>query len=172
MKRGQFWYADFMIAVVILMVIGLLFATSIIDITSRNEVIKELILEASDISTSLMSEGYGTQEDWKNGIGTVGFVTNYHFDRDKFYNFLGLDYDIQKFMLGTIKNVWIYLADKDGIIIESNKAKAGVTSLNEIDADNLVHIKRFVFCNEDIELCGEDEDGKGDIFILGVVVWN
>ena len=76
MKRGQFWYGDFLVAVIILMIIGTLFVSSIMDITSRNEIIKDLILEASDISSTLMSEGYMTENEWQDGIGTIGFFTN------------------------------------------------------------------------------------------------
>ena len=172
MKRGQFWYGDFLVAVLILMIIGMLFVTSIRDITSRNEVLKELILEASDISSTLMSEGYGTMADWNNLIGTVGLVTNYKLDKNKFYNFLNLDYNKQKVMLGTLNNVFIYLADRNGDIVpyhdNSDKISEAlgypINSVSDIKSKNLVHIKRFIFYDE-------DGDGKGDIYTLGVVVW-
>jgi len=171
MRRGQFWYGDFLVAVLILMIIGMLFVTSIRDITSRNEVLKELILEASDISSGLMTEGYGTQENWNNGIGTIGLITGYKLDYNKLINFLELrDYNQQRVMLGTLNNVWIYLQRRDGTIADSNKDKINdalgytINSVSDINAKNLVHIKRFVFYDE-------DEDGKGDIYTLGVVVW-
>lgn len=174
MKKAQFWYGDFLVAVLILMIIGMLFVTSIRDITSRNEVLKDLILEASDISSVLMSEGYGTGDDWKEdiGIGTIGLITNNKFDTDKFDNFLELGYNKQRVMLGTMNNIWIYLVDKDGNIISNSRQvefglglpPSSLNSINDIKANNLVHIKRFIFYDE-------DSDGKGDIYTLGVVVW-
>ena len=167
MKKGQFWYGDFLVAVLILMIIGFLFVASIRDISSRNEVLKDLIIDASEISSTLMSEGTGDQDDWNNLIGTVGLITDYKLDRTKFTNFLGLrNYDTQKSMLGTFNNVWVYLLDRDGNIIDHNgdKIQEGlgleeeIEKVQDINANNLVHIKRFVFYN-------------GDIHTLGVVVW-
>ena len=168
MKKAQFWYGDFLVAVLILMIIGMLFVTSIKDITPRNEILKELILEASDISSTLMSEGYGTINDWNNGMGTIGLITNYKLDIGKLGNFLNLDYNNQRAMLGTINNVWIYLADRNGDIVgnydNSDKIGIQINSVSDIPAKNLVHIKRFVFWE------GDDEN-PSDIYILGVVIW-
>ena len=155
MKKAQFWYGDFLVAVLILMIIGFLFVSSIKDITSRNEIIKELIIEASDISSVLMSEGYGDVDDWQNGIGTIGFMTDGRFDILKFYDFISLE-DKQRVMLGTYRNVWIYLQDRNGNIIDSNRLQIG--SVNDINSNNLVHVKRFVFY-------------ENDIHVFGVVVW-
>lgn len=172
-KRGQFWYADFMVAVLIMMVIGLLFVATIRDLTSRNEIIKELVLDASDISTVLLSEGSGDRFDWGLGKGTVGLLTDYKFDINKMDNLNTLNYNQQKIMFGTFNNIWIYLSDKQGNIKESNNLNIqrelnffinDISDLGE-HADNIVHIKRFVFYDE-------NQDGKGDIHILGVVVWN
>ena len=139
------------------------------DITSRNEIIKDLILEASDISSTLMSEGYMTENEWQDGIGTIGFFTNGRFDITKFNTFLNRlqEYDDQKYMLGTTNNLWIYLQKRgvrgvDGELIKgeillSNRGNS-FSIEEDINANNLVHIKRFVFHN-------------GDIYILGVVVW-
>src|SRR3989344_7725692 len=162
MKKAQFWYGDFLVAVMILMIIGMLFVVSIRDLTSRNEILKDLTLEASDISSILMTEGYGTLEDWRNSIGTVGFITDNKFDSAKFNSFLSLSDEQQRVMLGTYNNVWIYLADRNGGIVLLHNLN--YISINEINADNMVHIKRFVFYDE-------DNDGKGDIYILGVVVF-
>src|SRR3989344_2981740 len=163
MKRAQFWYADFLIAVLILMIIGMLFVVSIKDLTSRNEILKDLTLEASDISSVLMTEGHGSLDDWNNGIGTIGFITEDKFDMNKFSNFLDIkNEEQQRYMLGTYSKVWIYLADKNGEI--GIRHNLEYYSINEINADNMVHIKRFVFYDE-------DGDGKGDIYTLGVVVF-
>ena len=165
-RRGQFWYGDFLVAVVILMIIGVLFVTSIRDLTTRNEIIKELILDASDISSTVMSEGYGTKEDWENFIGTIGFVKDYRFNTTKFgTDFRGISYQNQKAMLGTFNNVWIYLQNRDGLIIQSSSND--YTKLDDIEADNIVSIKRFVFCNQGVGIC----EGHGDLYVLGVVVW-
>ncbi len=162
MRRAQFWYGDFLIAVVILMIIGMLFVVSIRDLTSRNEILKDLTLEASDISSVLMTEGHGSLEDWENSIGIVGFITDNKFDSEKFGQFLSIGDEQQRVMLGTYNNVWIYLADRSGEI--GLRHNLNYISINEIDADNMVHIKRFVFYDE-------DADGKGDIYTLGVVVF-
>jgi len=162
MKKAQFWYGDFLIAVLILMVIGVLFVSSIIDLTSRNEILKDLTLEASDISSILMTEGYGTLEDWRNNTGTIGFIADNKFDDEKFDQFLSLRKERQRSMFGTYNNVWIYLADRNGEI--GLRHNLNYISINEINADNMVHIKRFIFYDD-------NDDGKGDIYILGVVVF-
>jgi len=159
-RKAQFWYGDFLVAVLILMIIGMLFVTSIRDITSRNEVLKELILEASDISSGLMTEGSGTENEWLNGIGTIGILTNNKLDKIKFDSFSSTN---QRYMLGTINNVWVYVQNREGDIV-LNSLTGEINSVSDINAKNLVHIKRFVFYDE-------DEDGKGDIYTLGVVVW-
>ena len=175
MKKAQFWYGDFLIAVLILMVIGVLFVSSITDLTSRNEILKDLTLEASDISSVLMTEGSGSSIDWQNRIGTVGFMANNKFDSAKFDDFLSLSYEKQKYMLGTFNNIGIYLKNRNNNIVLNNfeSIEDGLSldenSLQSVDdisriSNNLVHIKRFVFYDE-------NNDGKGDIYILGVVVF-
>ena len=166
MKRGQFWYGDFLVAVLILMIIGVLFVTSITDITSRNEILKELILEASDISSTLMSEGNNI-EGWDDEPpqGTAGFITSNNFDADKFEVFAQLSNANQRVMLGTRNNVWIYLSDREGDI-KKESSNGEYSSLGDITSKNLVHIKRFVFYDED-----EAGPVKGDIYTLGVVLW-
>ncbi len=157
-KKAQFWYGDFLIAVLILIVIGLLFVVSMRDITSRNEVLKDLIMDASDISSTLMGEGYGMDE-WDENQGAIGLITDYEFDNNKWESFSGpegLEENQQRVMLGTLNNVWIYLKSRDGVIIKTNLED--VESIENIEADNLVHIQRFVFY-------------EGDIYTLGVVVW-
>tara|TARA_Y100000034_G_scaffold88501_1_gene106239 strand:+ start:550 stop:1038 length:489 start_codon:yes stop_codon:yes gene_type:complete len=161
MKRGQFWYGDFLVAVLILMIIGFLFVNSIRDITTRNEIIKELILDASDISSTLMSEGYGSQNNWLNNEGTVGFVKDYRFNTTRLEHFATFNLNLKKSLLGTFNNVWIYLQERDGEIILSSDI--AYHSIDDIDADNLVSIKRFIFCSQGI--C------EGDMYTLGVVVW-
>src|SRR3989344_9174211 len=147
MKKAQFLYGDFLVAVMILMIIGMLFVVSIRDLTSRNEILKDLTLESSDISSVLMTEGRGSLGDWSNGIGTIGFITDNKFDSAKFDQFLSLSDERQRAMLGTYNNVWIYLADRDGEI--GWRHNLNYISINEINADNMVHIKRFVFYDED-----------------------
>ncbi len=156
MRRAQFWYGDFLVAVLILMIIGVLFVASIRDLTSRNEILKDLTIEASDISSVLMSEGTDPLE-WQNDIGTIGLMTDNKFDYDKFNQFLNLGNEKQNSMLGTYNKVWVYLEDRNGDINVGDE-NLGYDSINDVDSSNLVHIKRFVFYN-------------GDIYTLGVVVF-
>jgi len=172
MKKAQFWYADFLVAVMILMIIGVLFVYSIKDLTSRNEILKDLILEASDISSVLMSEGYLVIGDpyetynWDVLEGTVGFMTNNKFDIEKFDMFNLLGSEKQRYMLGTFNNVWIYMADSSGDV-KFYIPNDGYASINDIDSNNLVHIKRFVFYDN----TPDNDETKGEIYILGVVVF-
>ena len=162
MKKAQFWYGDFLVAVMILMIIGMLFVVSIRDLTSRNEILKDLTLEASDISSILMAEGYGTPDEWSEGIGTIGFIANNKFDEAKFNSFNELSFAKQRAMLGTYNKVWVYIEDRNGEIGDLHNLE--YTSINEINTNNLVHLKRFIFYDD-------NDDGKGDIYILGVVVF-
>ena len=107
-----------------------------------------------------MTEGSGTENEWLNGIGTIGILTNNKLDKIKFDSFSSTN---QRYMLGTINNVWVYVQNREGDIV-LNSLTGEINSVSDINAKNLVHIKRFVFYDE-------DEDGKGDIHTLGVVVW-
>ena len=58
MKRGQFWYSDFVIGFSILAIIGLLFVSAMVDISLRNQDTRDIFGEIISISNNLRSSSY------------------------------------------------------------------------------------------------------------------
>ena len=56
MKRAQFWYGDFLFAVLILIIIGFLFVYAMLDLSNKNNNFDVLIDEAVSISNILLCE--------------------------------------------------------------------------------------------------------------------
>jgi len=57
-KRGQFWYGDFMIAMLVMIVIGIIFANTIVDIPQRENNLDAMIDDGVNIANFLLSDGY------------------------------------------------------------------------------------------------------------------
>src|SRR3989338_8430186 len=80
-KKAQFWYADFLIAILILVAVSFLFIKNITDLNSKQDKLQSITNDAIAISSFLMSEGYcptnDCLNDWGdpfNKDGRIGFV--------------------------------------------------------------------------------------------------
>ena len=181
MKRGQFWYNDFILAFSILAVIGLIFVASMLDITSRNEDIEDLYDEAISLSSNLMSSGSNVL-GWGGLEGNVGIVDNSKVSLVKLQAFDSIssieeDYNtIAKPLMGVVNDFAFYFVGKDGDVISyfnfnggySGNGYFGNPSFNGIEnleADNIVIFTRFVYLDA-------SDNGNGEIMRMVVVTWN
>ena len=117
MKKAQFWYADFLLAILILVTISFLFIRNITDLNFKQDKLQDIANDGVSISNSFMSEGYcpsnNCMNDWGSISGRIGFVKQGRVIQYKLTNLTDLTstnkgYDISKFLLGT-KNVSLRL---------------------------------------------------------------
>lgn len=184
MKRGQFWYTDYLIGLLVFMIIGVLFFRTFVDISSSNAIMEELVETGVTISNSLMGEGY-LHDQWINSQGRIGFVDNAKLNitsYDLFKNLVstgssGEGYATSKYLIGTKYDYITYFEDVDGNPIQNNKldilGKDGINSLDDIsNANAIVKFVRFVWVDEYEQPWYPDENmGKGRILRMVVMVW-
>ena len=150
-KRGQFWYGDFMIAMLVIIVIGIIFANTIVDIPQRESNLDNMIDDGVNIANSLLSEGYD-MPNWRNGNGRIGINTDSKIDVNKLDTFSSLvdtnrGYLISKFLFGTDYDYVFYFEDKDGNIV-NERSYGGVArseDLEIVSALNMFRMIRIVF---------------------------
>ena len=171
LKRGQFWYGDFMVAMLVVIVLGIIFANSIVDIPQRESNLDKISDDGFTIANSLLSEGYD-MPNWKNSNGRIGIVTNGKIDADKLNEFVSLTgtsrgYLISQFLFGTNYQYAFYFEDNEGAIV-NQRAYGGVAKkedLDIIDSENIFRIVRVVYLDN-------NKDGKGEIVRMHLVVWD
>ncbi len=170
-KRGQFWYGDFMIAMLVIIVIGIIFANSIVDIPERESDLDNMLDDGFNIANSLLSEGYDIA-NWRNGNGRIGITTDNKIDVDKLDEFSSLvetnrGYLISKFLFGTNYDYAFYFEDKDGNVI-NGRTYGGVALKDDLDiveAENMFRMVRIVFLDN-------NKDGKGELVKMHLAVWD
>lgn len=174
-KKGQFWYSDFLIGLFILIIISAIFVITIVDINSREDTLQSLIDDGVTISNSLMSEGY-LKDEWVNNKGRIGFVKNGKVDNNNLASFDTIssysispdNYKISKYLLGTINDYAVYFEDKDGDVVK-DKVYGKVNTkeaLDDLGVENLVRFTRFVYYDYD-----DTSEGIGEIVKMILVVW-
>ena len=176
-KKAQFWYADFLIAILILVAVSFLFIKNITDLNSKQDKLQSITNDAIAISSFLMSEGYcptnNCLNDWKGDNGRIGFVkegriikNNLDALRDLNLDMVNGGYEKSKILLGTKNNYIFYFKDQNdngpgGYV--SFYGYPGINNLEGIKAETFVAITRFVYL--------ETGTGKGEIIKLIIVVW-
>ena len=170
-KRGQFWYGDFMIAMLVMIVIGIIFSNTIVDIPQRESNLDNMIDDGVNIANSLLSEGYD-MPNWRNGNGRIGINTDSKIDVNKLDTFSSLvdtnrGYLISKFLFGTDYDYVFYFEDKDGNIV-NERSYGGVArseDLEIVSALNMFRMIRIVFLDN-------NQDGKGELVKMHIVLWD
>ncbi|MBS3153595.1 hypothetical protein J4426_03470 [Candidatus Woesearchaeota archaeon] len=170
-KRGQFWYGDFMLAMLVMIVIGIIFANSIVDIPQRESDLDKMVDDGANIANSLLSDGYDIA-NWRNGNGRIGISSSGKIDTIKLDELATLvetsrGYLISKFLLGTSYDYAFYFEDKQGSII-NGRAYGGIAlkeDLNIVDAENIFRMVRIVFLDN-------NRDGKGELVKMHLAVWD
>src|SRR3989344_32498 len=180
MKKAQFWYADFLLGLLVLFIITFIFNRVIIDLNLREDKIQELVNDGNAISSSLMSPGYLGYTQWSasNPNGRIGLVENGKVINGKLNNFKQLlltagipsGYNKSRILLGTKNDYLMYFEDKNANIITDiagNKvygALSDASKINQIGAENIVRFTRFVYYDN-------NNDGKGELVKMNILVW-
>ena len=164
-KKSQFWYADFLIAVLILVLISYLFISSINQLNKKQDKFQSISSDSLLISSTLMSEGYCVDDNcegnWRNLLGNIGFVENGKVIQDNLKALISLTstsegYNISKILLGTRNNYIFYFEDSDDLnskITISGETKniygyyknPPITEVSQINAESYVRTTRFVY---------------------------
>lgn len=174
MRKAQFWYADFVIGVLVIGFIAVLFAITIVDVPEKTGQINILSGDAAMISNLLMSPGIDNSQ-WVNGQGKIGLVKDGKVNNIWLNDFLKLveqtnpsnGYQIAKSMLGTEHDFAIYFQDKNGNVFNS-KAYGGIDDLGQLgnlNAENIVRINRIVYFDD-------NNDGYGQVVNMVVIAWD
>ena len=157
-KKGQAFYADFLIGLLILIFITFVFTRTIIDLNSREDKLQGLINDGVSISNSIISGAYGSYGGWSSypPKGRLGFIREGKIIKKDFDNFLNLinqgeeGYKKTKILLGAKNDYMLYFE------YEGNKLSYGGRNvygkhdkIEEIKADNIIKIKRIAYYNLD-----------------------
>ena len=178
-KKAQFWYADFLIAILILVAVSFLFIKNITDLNSKQDKLQSITNDAIAISSFLMSEGYCPDDclsDWSdpfNKDGRIGLVKEGRIIKNNLNSLIDLvandnGYQTSKILLGTKNNYIFYFRNQNDIepvgYVDFYGYYPKINNLEEITAETFVTITRFVYFDA-------DGDNKGEIIKLIIVVW-
>lgn len=134
-KKGQFWYMDFIMAIIIMSVISLLFIKTVIGMTETKNLLDDILIDAQEISENLISKGI-------LGDGRKEVVQQQAFDYSHEDQPLPATdavqaeriYSKQKKKLGTNKEFYIYL--NDGATIHNNLNNGGAVGIGALQLDD------------------------------------
>ena len=175
MKKGQFWYADFVIGILVIAFITVLFAKSVVDVPERGSKLNLLSQDATTIGNLLMSPGIDSKK-WVNGDGKIGIVENGKVNHVLLDDFTKLvetggekqeGYQKARQLLGTSYDFSVYFQKKDGIIL-NNKAYGGIDDIGQLQdlaAENIVRLNRVAYFDG-------TGDNIGEIYTMVLVVWD
>ena len=151
-KRGQIWYGDFIIGLLVIIVISVAFYYVLYDIGNANSEIDLMQTNIESLSNNLMSDGYG---DWNANQGKIGLVKNSKLDSALLTKFNSLPgsatekYTKSKYLLGL--NEYDYSAfiyHKDGTSEKLAPFLADETVIS--NAANVIRLDRLVYYNGEI----------------------
>jgi len=160
-KKAQFWYSDFLLAVLILIAISFLFINNITNLNSKQDKLQVLSSDGIAISNSFMSEGYcppprSCGSNWVNLEGRIGFVKEGRVLENNLKDLINLvrnqeGYEDSKILLGTKNNYIFFFEDENGKIqIQGDLGdpiygKWDIDDISDIQAESLVKITRIVY---------------------------
>jgi len=140
-KKGQVWYIDFMVGLLILITAVIIYYQFQGTFTDESESEwQEMIIDAKAITSSLISSGYPS--DWTNDtVDLIGLTDgNYRINSTKVMMFQNMSYKRAKNLLNTRFNFYFFLESENGTRFYD-------TGLNATDSDFLVQTTRFVIYN-------------------------
>ena len=164
-KRGQIWYGDFIIGLLVITILTVAFYYVLYDIGNANSEIDNLEVNIESLANNLMSDGYGswTTATTVSGLdydGKIGLVNNSKIDSNLINKFKNLNlpqmqnsnikpYSFTKTMLGLSEY------DYSAFIIYKNGSKEKLAAFlpaeSEIDnAANVIKMDRLVYYNMEI----------------------
>jgi len=146
-KKSQASYTDFLIGFFVLILITFIFIRVNIDLNSKNNNFQELIIDGTEISNSLMNNGYKIL-NWNDAQpqGRLGFLNDGKIIKENFDQFAQTTYDKTKILLGTKKDYLVYFEHDNKILSYNERQFYGkYDNINKIKSSNIVKITRLVY---------------------------
>ncbi len=182
-KKAQFWYSDFLIAILILVGISFLFIRNITDLNSDQDKLQSLAADSILISNVFMSEGYCPDVpgncllDWtQNNKGRIGFAKDSKVIQEQVEALISLTsseqgYQKSKALIGTRNNYIFYFENSDDlknkILIGSNgdaiHGNPSVNDISKINARSFIKTTRLVYLS--------NNDITNRIVKLIIIIW-
>lgn len=117
-KRGQIWFTDFVIAILIFSFMLVAFYTYTANISKQDSLMaNDLILDAESISSSILLPGFPDPWDTSTvqGIGITN--NNQKINSTKFLNFEKIPYNKTKRLFGTVYDYILFFTDSNGTLM-------------------------------------------------------
>lgn len=173
-KRGQFWYADFVMGILVIAFIAVLFAKAVVDVPERESSLNVITGEAVTISNLLMSPGVDSG-NWRNGRGKIGLVQGGKVNAQWYNDFIALvesgsnqqGYQMARQLLGTKYDFAVYFQRRDGGVY-GNRVYGGIDDiqqLQDLEAENIIRVHRVAYFDG-------TGDNIGEVYTLVVIVWD
>jgi hypothetical protein len=150
LKKGQIWYFDMMIGVLIFMAALVYYFQADINFMEDDDILSDLDLEGGFITDALMGSGF--PEMWnKASVLEIGITDDDRINETKLAYFTELDYNQTRSLLRTKYEYYLFFESSSGPLplnsTHEGKGKPGVNSTNIIDdydPNHFIKITRFV----------------------------
>ena len=173
-KKGQFWYADFVMGILVIAFIAVLFAKAVVDVPERESNLNIITQDAVTVANLLMSPGVDSA-NWKNGKGKIGLVRGGKVNYQWYSDFTALvesgsnqqGYQMARQLLGTKYDFAVYFKKKDGSVY-GNRAYGGIDDIEQLqalEAENIIRAHRVVYFDG-------TGDNIGEMYTMVLVVWD
>jgi len=180
-KRGQFWYMDFIVGLLIIISVSLIFVAVTKEISINQYNANQLINTGVEISNVFMSNG-DEMDKWAETPprGRIGLVTDYKIDMRKLAKFeeliessLETGYKKSKYLLGIREDYvmyfeYLYVDSEDPQQTRTIK-RSRIYGKPNVDPDQIeyqnIRIVRYVYYDP------PEEEIGGQIARMVVVVW-
>ncbi|MBU1203932.1 MAG: hypothetical protein KKG60_02595 [Nanoarchaeota archaeon] len=181
-KRGQFWYMDFIVGLMIITLVSIMFIMVAKEISIKQYSTNQLVNTAVSISGSFMSKGQCTpnQENpgshscsnWINKKGRIGLLTDNKIDNDKLRELkklLEIRYKTSKYLLGIGEEYALVIEyfDQQGNLIRDIYGNPDLDDeqFDVMEKEN-IRIVRYAYYNPE-----QEGMTNGQIARLVTVVW-
>jgi len=186
-KKAQFWYSDFLIAILILVGISFLFIRNITDLNSDQDKLQSLSSDSVLISNAFMSQGYCPSSpndcltDWQqSNMGRIGLVKDSKVVQENIEALISLTsteqgYQKSKALIGTRNNYIFYFENSDdlntkieikdelGVILGTIFGNPSVNDISQINARSFIKTTRLVYLS--------NNDNTNRIVKLITIIW-
>lgn len=147
-NKGQVWYTDFIVSVLIFMIAIIIYFEYVNNLSKEEESdLEGMVMDAKAVSNNLMSEGF--PDDWnQSDVLIIGVADNNRINDTKMGKFYNMIHDSAKLKFGISDSYYVYLQDRNGQKIWfDSKQYAGEEPENPA---KLVKIDRVTIYNDDI----------------------
>lgn len=148
-RKGQIWYGDFIVAVLIFSVALMLYYTHISNVSAEEEtIIDEMLADGKSISTALISGG--SPINWTNATVTRIGITDddYRINQSKLDEFYAIDFLTAHRLFGTRFNHYIFFENSAGERL--NITSGDAIGIAPSDYDRLIQITRLLTYQSEI----------------------